>query len=92
MVPMEDIFVICMPVDIPDHYITPGSKEYDCADCGRRIHASPSSQRMIEQGEAIPLCLLCGSLRAKENPDANVGIAPGAIKEIEKWRQQRRRN
>lgn len=45
----EEQFILCMPVDGPAHYVTPGSKIFPCVDCGCKVQAAPSSQVFMEK-------------------------------------------
>ena len=84
----EETFIVCMPVEGPPHYITPGSQIYACYDCGCQVTAAPSSQNMLKETGALVLCMNCALKRSTVEPPKSVSMVPGAEIEINDWRHR----
>ncbi len=82
---VEETFILCSPADGPPNYITPGSKVYECCDCGQRVIAAPSSQDMINREGAKVICLDCAGERARIESGLLLRMLPGALQEIRNY-------
>ena len=76
----ETRVLICEPVNgDPGRYIVPGCVKSKCADCGREIYLSPSSQKLIDP---VTVCMPCGLERVSGDPEPRVELVPGQVEEI----------
>lgn len=75
---MADV-VVCAPVGW-DH--TADSIQV-AADCGHDVWVAPAGQRLLAEG-AVARCVPCVVPVLKENPDIQVGAAPGVLDDIER--------
>lgn len=82
----EILVLICEPVDgDPGRYIVPGGTKTKCADCGREIYLSPSSQKLTD---AVTVCMPCGLSRVNGDPEPRVEMVPGQAEEINAYHKR----
>lgn len=82
----EPIILICRPVKgSDDHYLVPGCVEKQCQDCGAGVWVSPSGQEMTD---ATIVCIVCGVIRAKNDPNVDVKMLPAQVREIVEWQRR----
>lgn len=62
----------------------PGSREFVCAVCAKRIWLSPSGQKVQSTGVRV-LCLSCGMEEAERYQDVECAVLPEALTELKAY-------
>ena len=79
----EERVLVCKRVD-SEGPVYPGSRVYECDNCGAEVWIAPSGQASIVDFTAT-ICIPCACTRfEKKAPDA-VEILPAAAQEIRNW-------
>lgn len=83
-----DTIIVCVKLNKPH---VDNCAEGVCSRCFEPIWLAPSSQAKLKEDEDVDVvCMECWPEVVKEaDPDElNIGILPGVLEEIKKWRKE----
>lgn len=84
----EKVYLVCPPVRL-EGAVYPGSVQSECSQCGERVWAAPSGQKLISEFSAVILCLDCYHGRVGKGAGiSDIHITKEALGEIKSWMQR----
>jgi len=67
----------------------PGSRRYNCTQCGKKIWLAPSGQSlMAAKPDILLLCMACSRQAAAREPDVKYGVTRAALREFDAWKKR----
>jgi hypothetical protein len=66
----------------------PGSRQFPCSECGRKVWLAPSGQKLVAGGAVPVMCMECGEKDILKADTLAVAVMPDALKEYAIWRKR----